>query len=59
MTRIKKGDIVKLNTKDEWNGLFGIIEEVLENGLYAVFCITMAAFGRYHARYESLEKVSE
>lgn len=54
-----KGDIVRLRTGDEWNGLYGVIEDVWHGEVYAVFCVTMAPFGLYFAQKENLVKVGD
>lgn len=57
MSKFKTGDIVRLRTDDEWNGLYGIIEDVWRGEIYAVFCVPMAGFGCYFARDLNLEEV--
>lgn len=53
---IQAGDCVRLHTGDEWDGLYGIVEDVWRGELFAVFCVTMAAFGYYVADISQLEK---
>jgi hypothetical protein len=50
---LEKGSCVRLRTNDEWNGLYGIIDEISDE-IVAVFCVPMPCY-RYFVRRDGSE----
>ena len=53
----KVGQFVRLHTSDNWNELYGIIDEICGD-IIAVYCITMPSW-RYHVQMENAGNVIE
>ena len=51
------GQCIRLRTNDEWNGLYGIVYEIVDD-LIIIFCINKPGY-KYFVRYKDANNVLE